>query len=88
MARAIEAKPTTECIPEPKDYDAEAIRRIRKMVGVSQSVFAQILGVTTDAVQSWEQGVRDASGPACRLFELIELDASVWVDMLWTRRKR
>jgi DNA-binding transcriptional regulator YiaG len=67
---------------KPKKFDAESIRVIRMSLGVSQTIFAHLLGVSNDLVGSWEQGYRVASGPVCRLLELIEIDKNRWLRML------
>ncbi len=60
-------------IPEPpKPRPAKEIVRIRKSLGVSQAVFARVLGVARDTEISWEQGRRKPSGPALRLLEIAE----------------
>ena len=60
-------------IPElPKVRPAKDIVRIRKRLGVSQAVFARVLGVARDTEISWEQGRRKPSGPALRLLEIAE----------------
>ena len=58
-------------IPEPpKALAAKEIILIRKRLGVSQAVFARVLGVARDTEISWEQGRRKPSGPALRLLEI------------------
>ncbi len=60
-------------IPElPKARQAKDIVRIRKHLGISQAVFARVLGVARDTEISWEQGRRTPSGPALRLLEIAE----------------
>jgi len=66
----------------PRQYDAEAVRCIRLSLGVSQAVFAKILGASVDLVAAWEQGNRKPSQMACRLLELIEHDKSRWIRRL------
>jgi putative transcriptional regulator len=58
-------------IPEPpRALPAKEIVRLRKRLGVSQAVFARLLGVARDTEISWEQGRRTPSGPALRLLEI------------------
>ncbi|GAB4419376.1 MAG: hypothetical protein OHK0056_29440 [Bacteriovoracaceae bacterium] len=61
-------------IGEPPAYSKSKIKKIRGMLGLSQSVFASIFGVSASAVQHWEQGLRAMPAPACRLLNLIEKD--------------
>ena len=56
----------------PQRLSAGQIVRLRKKLGVSQAVFARILGVTRDTEISWEQGRRTPSGPALRLLEIAQ----------------
>jgi len=43
------------------------VAETRARVGLSQSKFAQLLGVSVRTLQEWEQGRRAPSGPARRL---------------------
>lgn len=45
-------------------------RSIREGMGVSQSVFAAMLGVSVRTLQDWEQGRRTPQGPACSLLRV------------------
>ena len=49
----------------PKD-----VRAIREKVGLSQSAFAALLGVSTRTLQEWEQGRRTPTGPAYALLRV------------------
>jgi len=48
----------TELPPPPKPLRPSQIRAIRQSFNVSQAVFARIINVSPNAVDSWEQGVR------------------------------
>ena len=48
----------TELPPPPKPLTPHQIRAIRKSFNVSQVVFARIINVSPNAVESWEQGAR------------------------------
>ncbi len=48
----------TELPPPPKPLRPREIRAIRQSFNVSQAVFARIINVSPNAVESWEQGVR------------------------------
>ena len=48
----------TEFPDPPKPLSPAQIRAIRKSFNVSQAVFARIINVSPNAVESWEQGVR------------------------------
>ena len=62
-------------IPEPRPRDGGEIRRFRtQTLGVSQAVFARLLGVSPKLVEAWESGRNTPAGPVRRLLELIERD--------------
>jgi len=47
-----------ELPPPPKPLTPSQIRAIRHSFRASQAVFARIMNVSPNAVESWEQGVR------------------------------
>jgi putative transcriptional regulator len=59
-------------IPEPVAYDGEQIIGIRNKLGCSQTVFAQIICVSKDAISKWETGERHPKGPALRVLRSLE----------------
>lgn len=65
-----------EVVPPPV-YDAERVRRVREQLGLSQPVFAELVGATPAAVRAWEQGRRNPPGPARRLLEIAERSPEV-----------
>jgi DNA-binding transcriptional regulator YiaG len=73
--------------PKPAEYPPAAVKRLRASMGMSQSSFAQTLGVSTILVQGWEQGVREPSPLARRLLDTISADPAAWLDGL-TRGRR
>lgn len=62
----------------PPDYDAKRVQQIRERLGLSQSVFAALVGATPAAVKAWEQGRRNPPGPARRLLEIAERSPEVF----------
>jgi putative transcriptional regulator len=87
-----EAKPTRvytlsrlkadeQAIAKPPGYTKDSIVAIRKRMGVSQPIFADVLNVSTPTVRGWEQGVREPEGPSLRLLELAERQPSVLLEM-------
>lgn len=67
---------------EPKTYDANAVRATRDMIGVSQPIFAHLLGVSAMLVRAWEQGQRVPALWARRLLDEVNRDPRHWRDML------
>ena len=52
------------------DYDKRQIVEARAALGLSQSKFAGLLGVSVDTLQNWEQGRRKPSGATCVLLRI------------------
>ncbi|MGL5018062.1 MAG: NadS family protein [Luteolibacter sp.] len=50
--------------PDPK--------AIRERLGLSQSRFASIIGVSVRTLQNWEQGRREPEGPAKALLRVVD----------------
>jgi DNA-binding transcriptional regulator YiaG len=40
----------------PRTFGPSEVKRIRAMVGVSQPIFSEFLGIDVNTVRSWEQG--------------------------------
>ena len=47
-----------------------AVAKTRGKLGLSQSKFASLLGISQDTLQNWEQGRREPSGPAKVLLKI------------------
>jgi len=70
-------------IPDPPaEYSAQAVRATRNRIGVSQAVFAHLLGVSTILVQAWEQGNRVPATWARRLLDEVNHDPERWRGMV------
>jgi putative transcriptional regulator len=48
------------------------VKAVREHVGLSQSAFAALLGVSVRTLQDWEQGRRKPTGPARSLLRIAE----------------
>jgi putative transcriptional regulator len=46
------------------------VARVRSQLGLSQSKFASLLGISADTLQNWEQGRRRPTGPAKVLLKI------------------
>jgi putative transcriptional regulator len=46
------------------------LAKIRGQLGLSQSQFAALLGISADTLQNWEQGRRKPTGPAKVLLKI------------------
>ena len=69
----------TIVVPDPTMYRAKHVRELRESLGVSQAVFASLLGVSTILVKSWECGTREPGLMARRLMDTIKADPSRWL---------
>jgi putative transcriptional regulator len=69
---------------EPRVYHAKDVKKIRKLLGISQSLFAKFLGVNVKTVQSWEQDLVEPSGIARRFMDEIALHPALWKMRLQT----
>ncbi len=54
-----------------KIVDTKYIKSLRKKMGYTQQVFANVLGVSLKTVEKWEQNVNKLTGPTARLMYLI-----------------
>ena len=66
-------------VPDPNVYRPRQIRGLRDSLGVSQALFAHLLGVSLVLVKSWESGAREPSLTARRLLDTISADPSRWI---------
>jgi DNA-binding transcriptional regulator YiaG len=55
---------------------------IRTSLGTSQTVFAEMLGVSVATVRAWEQGVNEPSGIAVRFLAEIRANPEYWKGRL------
>ena len=68
--RNIESRDSIQCLQEIKRGEhgriitVPDIAQTRAKVGLSQSQFAQLMGVSGRTLQDWEQGLRRPSGAA------------------------
>ncbi|MDB6020415.1 MAG: helix-turn-helix family protein [Pedosphaera sp.] len=57
------------------------IAKMRSKLGLSQSKFAAILGISADTLQNWEQGRRSPTGPAKVLLRIATRHPEVLLEM-------
>lgn len=65
------AHATTYVIEPVTEYNNKEIREIRNRAGMTQSVFANYLGVSKKTVEAWERGRTHPTGPAYRLISIL-----------------
>lgn len=67
-------------IPQPRVRRRNDVKRLRtQTLGVSQAVFARLVGVSPKLVEAWEAGRNIPAGPVRRLFELIESEPETFL---------
>jgi len=72
---------TVELPDPPRAYDSAAVRATRGRIGVSQAIFAQLLGVSPMLVRAWEQNQRTPALWARRLLDEMNRDPGHWRGM-------
>jgi putative transcriptional regulator len=70
----------TVTIPDPRPFDARAVKRLRTRMGMSQEVFARIVGVSRKLVEAWEAGTRIPAPIACRLLDAMDRDPTLFFE--------
>lgn len=66
----------------PMPYSPKTVKATRRLLRVSQPVFAQFLGVKPSTVRSWEQGRQAPGDMACRFMDEIQRDPDYWRQRL------
>lgn len=66
----------------PPQYGESDVQRVRERLGLSQAVFANLLGASATTVRAWERGARQPSDMARRLLELAERQPDVFEEDL------
>jgi putative transcriptional regulator len=54
--------------------ETEGVRGVREKTSLSQSEFADLIGVSVKTLQNWEQERRRPTGPAAALLRIIAYD--------------
>ena len=65
------AKTTTYVIAPIKKYTNEEIKKVRNRAGMTQTVFANYMGVSKKTVEAWELGRTHPTVPAYRLLDIL-----------------
>jgi len=60
--------------PVRESFSAEEIKDIRNSLGMTQGVFAGVIGVSQKTVESWEAGRYTPDGAARRLISILQTD--------------
>lgn len=68
---------TVEIPPRPKPLKPAEIRSLRESLNASQALFARLLNVSSNAVESWEQGIRQPRQATLKLLYIARKSPSV-----------
>ena len=60
-----------------EEFTNTEIRKIRNDLGLTQVMFAQLLGVSIKTVESWETGTNSPNGSAKRILGLLKEDLTL-----------
>jgi putative transcriptional regulator len=66
--------------PRPKPMKPAEIRALRNTLNASQALFARLLNVSSNAVESWEQGIREPRQATLKLLHVARKNPSVLLD--------
>ena len=66
------AKTTVFMISPVTKYSNKEIKAIRNKAGMTQTVFANYMGVSKKTVEAWELGRTHPTGPAYRLLNILD----------------
>lgn len=70
----LKAKTTKMTVTPLNTFEPKEIRQIRLNAGMTQTTFAQCIGVSVKTIEAWEGGRNHPDGAACRLLALTQLD--------------
>lgn len=71
----------------PPEFSSKQIKQIRNTLKVSQPIFARYLGVSDNAVKSWEQGGGNPTGSAARLLQIAQKDPAAFQKLVLNTTK-
>lgn len=58
------------------------VKSLRDRIGLSQTEFASVLGISVGTLRNWEQGRRKPQGPAKVLLNIVSNHPEVLLDMV------
>ena len=71
---------TAELPGRPKPMKPADIRALRESLNASQALLARLLNVSSNAVESWEQGIREPRQATLKLLHIAKKNPSVLLD--------
>jgi DNA-binding transcriptional regulator YiaG len=67
---------SVEIPPRPRPLKTAEIRAMRAAMNASQALFARLLNVSSNAVESWEQGIRQPRQATLKLLHIVRKNPS------------
>jgi len=64
----------------PKPFKPAEIRALRASMNASQALFARLLNVSSNAVESWEQGIREPRQATLKLLHIARKNPDALLD--------
>ena len=64
------------------EFAEPQVKSIRAKTGLSQTRFADVLGVSKRTLENWEQGRRHPTGPARALLKILDADPKHAMEVL------
>jgi len=88
-ARMYTVSAKTVRVTEPRTYQRDDVMRVRQKLGVSQQVFANLLGRSGAAVRAWElpNSGKAPDGAAARLLEIFERYPEIAEELMEPRSR-
>lgn len=71
---------TAELPGRPKPMKPADIRALRESLNASQALLARLLNVSSNAVESWEQGIREPRQATLKLLHIAKKNPGVLLD--------
>ncbi|HEX9937803.1 MAG TPA: helix-turn-helix domain-containing protein [Longimicrobium sp.] len=72
-------------VQPPRGYSPQEIYAIRERLGMSQTVFAQVLNSSPETIKAWEQGKREPDGMALTLLHIADEHPQALLSRVQTR---
>ena len=69
-----------ELPPRPKPLKPADIRSLREDLNASQALFARLLNVSSNAVESWEQGIREPRQATLKLLHIARKNPGILLN--------
>ena len=70
----IKARVDKISIQPPPVFEADEIKKIRNELGMTQFIFAGVIGVSPKTIEAWESGRNTPEGPARRILGMVQAD--------------